>query len=246
MAKVIVERPRLYNSGKPKGYHRAQARHGDDLPRREGMKTRWLGRPKVLNEHLGPLRRYLDDQVGRPWDKVFSEVCAHVDRSSAVQDHVRDHVDQYVARNVLLVGRVPCSNEGRTIGRPLKELWGVRWYVCPRTGLLRRVVREGRKARRQKARPAPAPRFVRVDDAHQCRLMNGVWQLITLAPLPPEGVRARAEKRDVVLNQSVRSLTDEEVVKQYGAVVFAVEARPLARRELRNYPIPVEWWPAKG
>ena len=56
------------------------------------MKRRHQGHTKWLNEHLGPLRRYLDSQVGRPWDKVFSEICAHIDRSSAVQDHVRDHV----------------------------------------------------------------------------------------------------------------------------------------------------------
>src|SRR5919202_1057601 len=106
MAKVIVERPRLRGHAwnKPKGYHRKLHRlRGEGLPVREGMKARWQGGTKMLNEHLGPLRRYLDSQVGRPWDQVFSEICAHIDRSSAVQDHVRDHVADYVAVHVILV-----------------------------------------------------------------------------------------------------------------------------------------------
>lgn len=32
------------------------------------------GGSKVLNENLTPLRRYLERQVGRPWNKVYSEI----------------------------------------------------------------------------------------------------------------------------------------------------------------------------
>jgi len=67
MAKVIVERPR-HGSRLPtkgKGYDRRGARIAwDDQPRREGMKLRGGG-GKSLNEHLGPLRRYLAGQPGR-------------------------------------------------------------------------------------------------------------------------------------------------------------------------------------
>ena len=120
MAKVIVERPRFGSRtrGTPKGYRRTLQRLGDEgLPHREGMKRRHQGNTKSLNEHLGPLRRYLDAQVGRPWDKVFSEICAHIDRASAVQDHVRDHVADYVVTHVVLIDGIPCSGDGRS------ELW---------------------------------------------------------------------------------------------------------------------------
>ena len=78
MAKVIVERPRIGSSmrGKSKGYRRSLQRlDHETLPSKEGIKRRHLGHRKWLNEHLGPLRRYLDSQVGRPWNKVFSEIC---------------------------------------------------------------------------------------------------------------------------------------------------------------------------
>src|SRR2546421_232209 len=138
MSKVIVERPRKKGCAwhKPKGYLRRLRCYGDDGPPRcEGIKARWQGRTKYLNEHLGPLRRYLDKQVGRPWDKVFSEICAHIDRNSAVQDHVRDHVADYVTVHVLLIDGVPCSGAGgRDYGQPLRQFRYRPWYVCPRTG----------------------------------------------------------------------------------------------------------------
>jgi hypothetical protein len=109
MAKVIVERPRVpgWEGSKPKGCQRKLHRLRDDGPPiREGMKARWRGGTKSLNEHLGPLRRYLNSQVGRPWDKVFSEICVHINRNSAVQDHVRDHVDVVLNRPVAEIDTV--------------------------------------------------------------------------------------------------------------------------------------------
>jgi hypothetical protein len=86
MAKVIVERPRIGSTmrGKANGYRRSL--QGLDcvlLPRHEGMKRRHLSQRESLNEHLGPLRRSLDSQVGRPWNKVFAEMRERIDRSSA-------------------------------------------------------------------------------------------------------------------------------------------------------------------
>ena len=94
-----------------------------------------------MNERLDPLGGYLDRQVGRPWDKVFAEICAHISRNSAVQYQVRDHVADSFTNDVIPIGGVPCSGAGdRYYGRPLEHLRYRPWYVCPRTGLLRRVI----------------------------------------------------------------------------------------------------------
>lgn len=71
MAKVIVERPRRRGDAARKG----RRQDWDQMPSHEGMRRPHIlsGDPKELNEHLGPLRRYLERQVGRPWDKVYSE-----------------------------------------------------------------------------------------------------------------------------------------------------------------------------
>lgn len=246
MAKVIVERPRKKGCSwhKPKGYQRRLRRYGEDgPPAREGIQASWQGRTKYLNEHLGPLRRYLDTQVGRPWDKVFSEICDRIDRSNAVQDHVRDHVADYVTTHVILIDGVPCSGEGgRAYGQPLQQFRYRPWYVCPRTGLLRRVERPGRKQPHRPKREAP-PKYVRVSKSLQCRFLDGAWHLITLKPLPsPYSQRERCTATDVLLKVSVAQLTPVDARRHYGAEVYAVAVRRLARKELRQYPIPVGWW----
>ena len=246
MAKVIVERPRKKGCAwnKPKGYQRRLRRYGEDgPPAREGIKACWQGRTKSLNEHLGPLRRYLDKQVGRPWDKVFSEICAHIDRNSAVQDHVRDHVADYVAVHVLLIDGVPCNGEGGWhYGKPLHQLGYRLWYVCPRTGLLRRVKRTSRKRQRRPKEESP-PQYIPVGKTLQCRFFDGAWHLVGLKPLPtPYSHREHCTDIDVLLNLPAAQLSVPEARRHYGAEVYAVAKRRLARRELRQYPIPVRWW----
>jgi hypothetical protein len=246
MAKVIVERPRRkgYAWHKPKGYQRRLRRYGEDgPPAREGIKACWQDHTKYLNEHLGPLRRYLDKQVGRPWDKVFSEICAHIDRSSAVQDHVRDHVADYVTTHVILIDGVPCNGEGgRNYGQPLHQLRYRPWYVCPRTGLLRRIKTASRKQPRRPRKASP-PRYIPVSENLQCRFLDGAWHLVTLKPLPtPPSHRERCTALDVLLNLQVAQLTPLKARQNYGAAVYAVAVRRLARKELRQYPIPVHWW----
>ncbi len=243
MAKVIVERPRLgsRSRGKAKGYRRRLRRYGEDgPPMRGGFKAYPISGSKFLNEHLGPLRRYLNKQVGRPWSKVFSEICAHVDRSNAVQDHVRDHVDQYVARHVILIDGVPCDGSGgRTYGLPLDRLGWTYWYVCPRTGLLRRVKRPRPKPECKKE---GLPKFIPVSDALQCRFIDGAWHLVTFKPIAFQSLDDLYTRFDVLLNLPFMRLTAQKAQQHYGAPVYAASIRRLSRKELRNYPIPVKWW----
>jgi hypothetical protein len=245
MAKVIVERPRVKGRTwhKPKGYPRLLRQYGEDGPPcREGIKDCWQGNTKFFNEHLGPLRRYLDKQVGRPWNLVFSEICAHLDRNSVVQDHVRDHVAEYVTTTVLLIDDIPCCGEGDWAhGKPLHQLRNRFWYVCPRTGLLRRVPVVSRKRRR----PAPAIplKHIRVSETLQCRFLDNAWHLVTFKPLPtPAYLRERCTDVDILLKLPVSRLTPLEARQHYGAEVYAIAKRQLARKELCQYPIPMELW----
>jgi hypothetical protein len=198
MSKVIVERPR-YGSrarGKAKGQRRREQRLGlDNLPHREGIQRRCGGDRKRLNEHLGPLRRYLASQVGQPWDDVYADICAHLRVDSAVQDHVRDHVFGYVAVHVMFADGVLCHAAGRNFGQPL-DRWcrgnNCDFYVCPHTRLLKRVpqprenTHRWRREQRQN-RPAPEPR-VRLDANRHAERVNGQWRLVTRTPVVREGI----------------------------------------------------------
>jgi hypothetical protein len=246
MAKVIVERPRHGSSerGRPhKGYYRERQRLGLDHVRRESMKRPYSGFTKFLNEHLGPLNRYLNSQVGRPWDQVFSEICAHVRRDSAVQDHVRDHVEDYVTTNVVLIDGVPCHGGG---GRRWSRRYGVplhggrihqQFYVCPLTGMLRRVPLSESKRQRQllqRNQPAVPPIIPFGKDRH-LRFVDGAWCEVLLHSFTPE--RTISPRPDAVLK---RPLLFSEAVAVHGCRAYAVSVRRLERDELKSLPIPID------
>jgi len=99
-----------------------------------------------------------------------------------------------------------------------------------------------RKRQRRPKKESP-PKYIPVSDTLQCRLLDGAWHLVTLKPLPAlPAHRERCTAADVLLNLPVAQLTPLEARRHYGAEVYAVAQRRLARRELGQYPIPVRWW----
>jgi hypothetical protein len=138
---------------------------------------------------------------------------------------------------------VPCNGAGGPgYGLPLSQFRYRPWYVCPRTGLLRRVKRSGRKRQRRPKQESP-PAFIPVGECLQCRFLDNAWHLVTLKPLPnPLHEWGRCRAVDVLLNVPVARLTAQESRRHYGAEVYAVAVRRLARKELRQHPIPMRWW----
>ena len=47
---------------------------------------------KELNENLAPLYRFVQSQVGRPWNKIYSEIREFTNSNNTVQQHVLDHL----------------------------------------------------------------------------------------------------------------------------------------------------------
>ena len=142
MSKLIVARARLNSGAQRKG----RAKDLEDMPLHEGMRRaqELRGNPKYLNENLAPLRRFLERQVGRPWNKVYADIAAHLRVTSTVQQHVRDHLHDFVA----VVARENIrSKRGASPG----GIWGQEFYVHPSTGLLCRTD----KLRKAKARRRP-------------------------------------------------------------------------------------------
>jgi hypothetical protein len=156
MPKVIVERPRIGLRKVSRGKSWDQNSSPDDLPTKEGMRFRHtvLGTRRELNENLAPLRRYLSRQVGRPWDKVYSEIRAHIGAGSAVQLHVLQHLWQFVERYVTVGERgVVCAGP-LYFGRAPYSLRAGELYIHPQTGRLERVRSRCGKGRRARARAA--------------------------------------------------------------------------------------------
>jgi hypothetical protein len=175
----------------------------------------------MLNEHMAPLRRYLRSQVGRPWNKVHSEISQHLRLDSAVQSHVLDHLDDYVARHVDEIDGELYARSGCWMGRPLRSLF----YVCPRTGLLSENKWRQRWKRRQ---PRPAADRVDIDSRQQYCRVGGIWYEVQLAPLDVGAIG----RWDVVLKTRVDWHLIGELKRQYGWPAFAASKRQLNKREI--------------
>lgn len=242
MYKVIVERPR-------RGAGRARSRPDpvdpEDSPRQEGIRKRH-DRRKRLNENLRPLERYLASQVGRPWDKVYSEICAGIDRRNTVQQHILQHLDDFVARKVIAIDGVLHEHVGRGRWHPLEKYWASRFFVDPGSGLLRRNhLRD--KARREYRNGQEEPR----DEASQQRLrisatvqlhrIVGVWYRVELSLIGTQAIADREVDavRRLGLHKCPRTTSLRGVpsgLDLYGdADLYARAKRQLNARELRHY-----------
>ncbi len=201
MSRVIVERPRIIDSMSRKG----RSRSLEDLPTHQGMRRsqRERGGYKMLNENLAPLRRFLERHVGRPWNKVYSEIAERLRVDSTVQQHVRDHLRDFVATRP----RRGISVWYRRCG---EFLWHQPLYVDPRDGILKRTDRlpEARARRRREAerarQKAPLDR-VKLSLDHELRRIDGIWYEVTLLSLPQPEYRAVRELRKLALKRYQRN-----------------------------------------
>ena len=176
MAKVIVERPRVGGASTKKGRPPQDA---DMWVSKEGMRAphvrHWGG--KELNENLAPLRRFLISRVGQSWDSVYSEISKNLRVTHAVQQHVRDHVRDFVVTNV----KVDDDGVlwGVSYGSPFRigeGWWRRELYVDPRDGILKRTPEHPKQISGRERMEAEHALTCRVlNDTHQLRKHMGVW-----------------------------------------------------------------------
>ena len=215
MAKVIVERPRIFSRhpSRKKGYRKSlQSVPLDELPRRELMLGRWKGRGKYLNEHLGPMRRFLRSNIGRPWNKVHQELCEHVSFDNAVQAHVLAHIYEYVHLHVEVEDKATVYMKK---GKWYRHMLGKdTMYVCPNSGILK-VVQGNR--RHPPADPIPKDTCVKY-------LQRGSdWWEVHLSST--ENVRHDCWL-DVWSGHNISELSEEYCIRTYGyANLFAKSMR---------------------
>jgi len=244
MAKVIVERPRVGGGWLRKG----RPLRDEDEPWPKFRRDDLHDRTKRLNENLAPLRRYLAAQVGRRWDDVWSEICENLKPKSTVQQHVRDHIPDFVAiKTSVRDGSIwvhdrfsPCLlKDART-----------RLYVDPVSGILLHNQRYGATRHawrnRQKARDAAIQARMRVVSRKtQLHLFGDCWWEVTLAagtPMPPRFNPYVTERwqiglePDVVYRAKLSTLPREELYGRSG--VYAVAKRQLSKKEMRDLALP--------
>jgi hypothetical protein len=193
--KLLCERER-YGSSKDFGEFRHSARAenigldrlADDevtestfSGERESMKKRYnIGwDKKELNENLNPLYGFIRKSVGRPWDKVYSELCKSFDKRSVINQHILDHLFQYVRVNTVLRDNKIYAIDKWGDEDPLDRT-SARYYVHPKTGILLenrkrlswKKMRRQRDADYQKRMLAVERKF---DDGTKLENIEGIW-----------------------------------------------------------------------
>lgn len=244
MSKVLVEEPR-----RGRAYARAIAgvrrEHrnrldpdGEGAPARLGMKnghaTKWFG------EHLGPLYRYLRQQVDRPWAKVHGELCAALDKRSVVQAHLFEHIRDKVDVETVWQDDAVWVRQWRGMV-PLSES-RAEMYVHPRTGIL--LVNRARVIARRKTKEARADEAA-AREAHrrsgswlpadtQWHRVDGLWYEVRLRRLDASG--GDVPVFDVVLKRTVTSANCKLLKERYGACsLYACGKRQLDGKTLRRH-----------
>jgi HAMP domain-containing protein len=187
---------------------------------------------------------------------VFSEVCAGIDRRNTVQQHIHQHIRDFIAIDVGV-------REGRLVD--LAARWGFiardsgisqELYVDPRTGLIRlnRNYRSWRhdiaeQRRRQLAQIAMRRRVL--DELTFLLLLNDIWFRVETDVLPRERLvqsvvdgnpqrRVAADFRyDVVLRRHISraSSSDRKQCEHlYGSGdLYAVCKRQIPTREIKAH-----------
>lgn len=233
MAKVIVERPRrgVKNAAlrKPGRTRVVVDDDGEPLRAREPVRPK-LEKTKALNENLAPLQRYLERNINRPWNKVFSEISEHLRPTSAVQQHVRDHIEDFVAVKTRMRNGVVMAPRRFGGEEPIETSWS-RFYVHPRTGLLlKNKSRQTWNARWRTARMAEAverAKRMRVIDAKtELHLFDGVWWEVKVAKAGDRSLP------DVVVTAGLSDIPTDELYARAG--LRAAAKRILSKAEKKK------------
>ncbi len=199
MSKVITERERGGSTAKSMKHGASVRWEGhdasyDDQPKR--AKASRYGQygydAKEFSDVLPPIYGYLRKQVGRPWNKVYSELCQNLDKRNVSQAHVFSHVFDLVGLNVRRctdgIYREKNSIRSRLDSKGVYEEYGYsapELYVHPRTGLLRKNKKEGKHARKAREECEKKHDRLGFPDGREWRKIDGIWYDCRLIPSDP-------------------------------------------------------------
>ena len=249
MSKVIVERPRLGGGLTRKG----RALDTDLLPQKQGMRKPHVKgwNNKELNENLAPLRRFLVSKIGQHWDNVYSEICENLRATNTVQQHVRDHIADFVDTKTRRDrhGQIWVDRYSPTL---LEQSWR-QMYVDPDTGLLLRnphyrsyTTKLRERAEQQRLKTLETQRSY--PDGTELRRVNGIWYQVEMRAVPPgklvpyldhNGVQQQRLEggvaTDCITGKIVCSVRG--VYRYDWAERYAESKRQLSSEELQHYKI---------
>ncbi len=189
----------------------------EDLPKRESIsKVRQFGwdckRSDIINYKY--IQRFLKSKVDCKWDDVYSEVCKKFNRWEI--DCIKRMVELHVRKE-----------KNKIIDSEGKELFKYgsykSYYIHPDTKTLCEA-----PSRKYITRTREITKILSNDPLHQYHLIEGLWYLIKLEPLP-DTVKLNVE--DVILGKHINR---NALKRLYGSQVYGVSKKQLNKRELKD------------
>lgn len=190
--KLLCERERVGHRSSFADVRHDKKFNYDDLensPSRESMKKRYASgwSYKTFNENLNPLYGIVRKNAGRPWDKVFSELCEVFDTRSVINQHILVHLKQFVETNIIV------GDDGelyvlQSYGKPERIRDGyTEYYVDPRTNLLVRNkhYQTWKSRSRNRRKNFAPPTQYNLADGNQIHQIDGIWYMVEFADLIP-------------------------------------------------------------
>jgi hypothetical protein len=232
MMKVVTEPARGGSSYRiAKGEKVRLQREGIDSVQHEGMGRRWnYDDRRPSRDHLNALRRFLQKQVGRRWDEVYSDICEYAPKGSFLGYHLRELVSYEVSVSVTADG-----DEVR--GRRGWKVYSGDLYVCPETNILK-VYDDGKERKRFRWREKSEYEMLAVDENHKYVKVDGLWYFVTLAAVP--GTEVTERPFDVVLKTAIFAIDPKDhpyhnrILRVWGGPFYASAKRQANSREVRR------------
>lgn len=148
---------------------------------------------KSFNENLNPLKSFLHTNVNRPWDKIYSDICSNFDKRKVVNNHILEHLFQYVELNVHIIGGKP-HTLSRWSSRGYNEITAgssrnPQYYVDPRDGIMK-APKPNKNAKQEQAEKAAKQAkqrdalYHRIDDDNHLIFDGGIWWQYTAKEKP--------------------------------------------------------------
>ncbi len=89
-----------------KGYNNMVKRNMyENAKQKESMKFKHGGGTRSFNDNLEPLQRFLMSNVGKNWDKLYSELCKQLKKNTVSGLHVFNHLYDFVYEKVWIEER---------------------------------------------------------------------------------------------------------------------------------------------
>lgn len=178
MHKVVVERERGGSHWKsrkwgkrltfvPDSDYAEQPKSVSSARKRQyGYESKWF------TDVLGPLKGFLRSNVGRPWNKVYSELRQGLDVRKVTGRHIFEHLEHMVVRDCWI------GSDRRVYARP--RGWQVTgFYVHPKSGLLAFAPRQSARARKKERLLSQDIDEVRLNCSSSYKLIDGQWYFVS-------------------------------------------------------------------